>query len=120
MAQSPRAPRPPLAHLELDGSVPVVVIDVPDWLDAATAPGVETLLATALRSHPARVAVDLTRCVLADPYGVGMLARMRLRAQEQDCELVLIGANARVRRVLELVGLADAFPVLSRDEVLAG
>ena len=120
MAQNPPAPRSPLAHLELDGSVPVVVVDVPDWLDAATAPGVETLLATALRGHPPRVAVDLTRCVLADPYGVGMLARVRLRALEQGSELVLVGANARVRRVLELVGLGDAFPVLSRAEVLAG
>ncbi|HWH28331.1 MAG TPA: STAS domain-containing protein [Mycobacteriales bacterium] len=112
--------RVPLAHLELGGAVPVVVIDVPDWLDAATAPDVEGLLAQALRTRPARVAVDLTRCVLADPYGVGMLARVRLRAQEQGSELVLVGANARVRRVLELVGLADALPVLPRDQVLAG
>ena len=120
MEHKPPAPRAPLAHLELDGSVPVVVIDVPDWLDAATAPGVEALLMTALRGAPTRVAVDLTCCELADPYGVGMLARVRLRAAEQGTELVLVGANARVRRVLELVGLAEVFPVRGREEVLAG
>lgn len=120
MTFQPPAPRAPIAHLELAGSVPVVVVDALDWLDAATAPGVEELLAQALRSGPARVAVDLTRCVLADPYGVGMLARVRLRAQEQGAELVLVGANPRICRVLELVGLADALPVLDRDEVLAG
>lgn len=116
----PPAPRTPLAHLELDGEVPVVVVDVPDWLDAATAPGIEALAVEALRTRPARLAVDLTQCVLADPYGVGMLARVRLLAQEQGAELVLLGANARVRRVLELVGLAAALPVLPREEVPAG
>jgi anti-anti-sigma factor len=115
-------PRRPLdgfphgAHLDLTGSVPVVVVDAPDWLDLSTAPAVRTVLDAALRPAPARVAVDLSRCELADAYGLGMLERAHRRAALQGTELVLIGVDDRLRRVLALTGLADVLSVVDDPE----
>lgn len=112
MAQLP-APRSSTAHLDLRGSVPVAVVDVAEWLDVATAPAVEDLLRTALASRPARIAVDLSRCEGADAYGLGVLARVQADAAAQGTELVLTGANRRVRRVLGLLHLTGELPVVA-------
>ncbi len=120
MSYRPPSPRSPEAHLDLSHEVPVVVVDATDWLDVCTAPGVEAVVGEALRSRPARLAVDLSACRMADAYGVGTLARLHRRAAAQGTELWLVGANGRVRRVLELVGLSEALPVQPAQSVEAG
>jgi anti-anti-sigma factor len=108
---APPSPREAAAHLDLTGAVPVVVVDVVGWLDLATAPGVRRVVVAALAARPARLAVDLSACELADAYGLGVLATAAGRAGAQGTELVLVGVNRRIRRVLVLCGLADALPV---------
>jgi anti-sigma B factor antagonist len=107
------------AHLDLTGAVPVVVVDVPGWLDLATAPEVRIVVEAALDSRPQRLAVDLSGCELADAYGLGMLATAQRRGRAQGTELVLVGVNRRIRRVLALSGLAGALPVTELDRVSA-
>jgi anti-sigma B factor antagonist len=107
----------PVAQLDLTGPVPVVVVDVPDWLDVSTAPAVEAVLDGLLQAGPRRVAVDLTGCPMADPFGLGMLARVRERAARTGTELWLVGVDRRVQRVLDILGLTDALPVRSRSDV---
>lgn len=112
MADSVPAPRSSVAHLDLSRSVPVVVVDLCGWLDVATAPGLEAVLDHALRRRPPRLVVDLTACDSADCFGLGMLERVARRAREDGTELVLTGVNARIVRVLALVGLSEALPVV--------
>lgn len=113
-------PPPCVAHLDLTGPVPLVVVDVRDWLDAATAPGLQAALEQALAARPARLAVDLTLCEMADPYGLRTLVRVRARAHAQGTSFALVGANARIRRLLRLLGLTQVLPVVSPDAVTAG
>lgn len=100
------------AHLERRGGVPVVVVDVADWLDASTAPGVADVLGRALDGAPAEVVVDLTATEMVDPFALGVLARAEGRARRQGTVVRLTGANARVRRVRDLVGLEQRLPDL--------
>jgi anti-anti-sigma factor len=91
-----------------------VVVDVEDWLDAATAPAVVGVLRQALRPRPAEVVVDLSGTPMVDPYALGVLARARQRAAEQGTAVHVAGANRRVRRVRDLVGLTRQLPDLER------
>jgi anti-anti-sigma factor len=99
------------AHLDLTQDVPVVVVDVREWLDMSTAAGVRAVLEAALRQHPRRLVVDLSACELADAYGLGMLERARHRAVLQGTDLVLTGVSSRLARVVRLLGLAGVLPV---------
>jgi anti-sigma B factor antagonist len=99
------------AHLDLTQHVPVVVVDVREWLDMSTAGAVRDVLDSALRQQPRRLVVDLSACELADAYGLGMLDQARHRAELQGTELVLTGVNARLARVIRLLGLDGVLPV---------
>jgi anti-anti-sigma factor len=111
----PPLPRRTVATLDLSGPFPVVSVDAPDWLDAGTAPDVEQVLRRALRAAPPQLAVDLSRCVMADPCGLGVLVRARSAGASVGTEVFLVGVNRRVRRVLELLGLSGSLPVRSLD-----
>jgi anti-anti-sigma factor len=103
------------AHLELGGPVPTVVVDVADWLDVSTAPAVREVLDDALSRRPRRLAVDLSRCPLADAYGLGMIERAQRRGVLQGTELVLVGVSPRLRRILRLTGLDQVLSVEPAD-----
>ena len=107
----------PEAHLDLRSPCPTVVVDVTDWLDVATAPGVRAVIDAGLRKAPRRLDVDLTCCELADVAGVHMLEQAQRRAALQGTELVLVGVSPRLRRVLHLLELDG---VLAVEPELAG
>ena len=113
MTQAPLpAPRAgSAAHLEVRQSRPVVVVDVSDWLDLATAPQVRVVVDAGLRRASDRLEIDLTRCPLADLQGIQMLEQAQRRATLQGTEIVLTGVGPRLRRVLHLVGLDRALSV---------
>ena len=56
------------AHLERRGGVPVVVVDVADWLDASTAPGVADVLGRALDEDVARTVTSVLRGNVDGPW----------------------------------------------------
>jgi anti-anti-sigma factor len=110
----PRHPagEPGAAHLDLTGDLPVVVVDVTAWLDLATVPAVLAVVDAAIALAPPRLAVDLSQCELADAYGLGMLERASRRAALQGTELVLLGVDRRLARVLRFTGLDAVLPVV--------
>lgn len=101
----------PAAHVDLTRDPPVVVVDVAGWLDLSTAPAVREVVDAAMVLRPPQLAVDLSRCELADAYGLGVLERARRRCELQGTDLVLTGVNAGIRRVLSLTRLDDVLPV---------
>ena len=117
MDRRPAPPAGPEAHLDLRLACPTVVVDVSDWLDVATAPGVRAVIDAGLRKVPRRLDVDLTHCELADVHGLHMLEQAQRRAALQGTELVLVGVSARLRRVISLLELDG---VLAVEPELAG
>jgi anti-anti-sigma factor len=63
-----------------------------------------------------RVGLDLSGVTAIDAAGLGVLARLAVLAWCRGRELTVVAAGARVRRVLQLVGL-DAVLSGSRDGV---
>lgn len=76
-------------------------------LDYATEARVTPVVDAALeRSGP--VVIDLRACPFVDSRGIGVLVRAAVRLQKQDRTLVLRGVQKRVRRILDITGLATS------------
>lgn len=58
------------------------------------------------------VLLDLSKVEFADSTGMGMLVRLRKRLAAGDRQLVLVAPRAGVTRALELMRLAEFFPVV--------
>jgi anti-anti-sigma factor len=82
-------------------------------LDAATAPALETALREALIDTTGTFVIDLDGLAFMDSTGVNVLLRARSLLGRQDRRLALVCRPGAVRRVLELVGVADLFPLLA-------
>jgi anti-anti-sigma factor len=104
-------PRSSFARLDLTTPVPVVVVDADEWLDLATADALARVLEQVLRLRPPVVHVDLSRCPAADVHGLRVIERFRVRAATSGTQVLLVGPNAQVRRVLALTGLDAVLPV---------
>ena len=98
---------------ELDGWTVVVVRG---QLDVATAPRFRQVLVEAQYGGHADVAIDLAGVEFLDSMGLGVLVGALKRARSHDAELVLAGANDRIRHVLELSGVAQVTRMVDRVE----
>jgi anti-anti-sigma factor len=75
-------------------------------LDAATAPELREALEPLLDAG-VRVVIDLRACAFVDSSGIAVLAKAAWRLKEQGRVLVVRGAHERVKRILEVAGLAS-------------
>jgi anti-sigma B factor antagonist len=82
-------------------------------LDAATAPTLESALREALIDTAGTFVIDLDGLAFMDSTGVTALLRARSLLGREDRRLALVCGPGPVRRVLELVGIVDMFPVLA-------
>lgn len=73
-------------------------------IDIDTAPRLHIKLAAALKTHP-EVVLDLSRVTFMDCSGLRVLDHALHLAGEHDSRLSLRGADAAVRRLLELTGM---------------
>lgn len=79
-------------------------------LDIATAGRlVDALSAVSLGDPPDAVRLDLGQVTFLDAAGLGALVRVRALLAERAATLVLTDVPPRIRVLLELTGLADAF-----------
>jgi anti-anti-sigma factor len=60
-----------------------------------------------------QVVVDLSRVTLIDSAGMRALVRLRNRAQVGDRDLGVVCPRLELRRIMEVVGLADGFVMAS-------
>lgn len=101
----------------------VVVVEIGGELDMTTAPRVTAYLRAEVAGHRVPYLVlDLTAVSFMASHGVAMLVTARDEVQASDqLHLVGVADNYRVRRVLELAGLADMFTDYTDiDELLDG
>ncbi|WP_018684582.1 STAS domain-containing protein [Actinokineospora enzanensis] len=92
-----------------EGTDPVVV-SVTGEVDLATAPQLEQALDAALAEPGATgVRVDLSAVEFMDSAGLRVLVAALRKAEESDRTLVLDAPHERVRRIIEITGLAEVF-----------
>ena len=97
------------------------VIEVAGDLDIASAGQFEAAFERALAGDPQRVVISLTRATYFDSIGVHSLLRFAERLKTTRRQLVIVApAGTTSRRVLEIAGVAAAYPVFdSVDLALA-
>jgi len=100
------APSPPPLDVVLMRSHGVVVVRLSGELDCATAPQFAEALQEALWDRPGTLIVDLTAVPFLDPAGARPL-RSLVGTAELGTRVRLRGAAGTVRRVVELLGMAD-------------
>jgi anti-sigma B factor antagonist len=83
-------------------------------LDLASTREFERAVATARRSHPASMIVDLSELAFLDSRGLRAILAAREACEAQGCELMLI-AGEQSRRLFDMTGLTDSLPLISRD-----
>jgi anti-anti-sigma factor len=89
-------------------------------LDLTGAPRIEEQLQSALLEGSGAYVLDLTGLSFMDSTGVNTLLRVRSLLGREERTLVLICPPGPVRRVLDLIGVADVLaPFASRAEAAA-
>ena len=87
------------------------VVIVTGEIDVATSPVLRQALADLVDLH-GRITVDLSGTTFIDSSGLGVLVGALKRAREcGNDDLVLRGLQEPVRRVFEITGLTELFPV---------
>jgi stage II sporulation protein AA (anti-sigma F factor antagonist) len=102
------APAPGLFELQEREIWPgCLEVEVTGELDLAVSDRLRAALGRAA-VNDLHVLVDLSACEFIDASGVAVLVRGNERLRDRDCQLLLFGARAQVRRVLSVTGLAGA------------
>jgi len=98
----------------------VPVFAVAGELDHQSSSMLRNALSFAPGSEGSRLVLDLRQCQYMDSGGLSVLFDMVVQTAEADGWTGVLGPNARIRRLLELVGLVgnDSFVVLDDEEHL--
>jgi anti-anti-sigma factor len=114
-----RPPRPPLEIIdaELHGAPGVALRG---QIDVATVRALEPPLDAAIRDTTGAFILDLCELDLLDSSGLGVILRARALLAREDRALAIICPPGPVRRLFEVVGIADLlFLYDSREEAAA-
>jgi anti-sigma B factor antagonist len=96
------------------------VLAVGGELDLATAPAFRQAATNAVAEGARQVVVDLSGCDHIDSIGVGLLLGLSKRVRTVDGSLVVVCADPRLVRVLDLTELSRILPVVDRLEEALG
>lgn len=88
------------------------VIDVSGELDLSNAPQLDDAVQQRMAEGDRRLAIDLSEVSFMDSSALGVLVRCLKRLNEEQGDLVLVGANGAPRRVLEITGLDRTFTIV--------
>ena len=83
-------------------------------LDVSTAPRLRSTLEQAL-AKDGDIELDLRGCGFVDSSGIATLVWAAVRMKERNRRLVLVGARERVRRILDLAGIAGHAAVVVEE-----
>jgi anti-sigma B factor antagonist len=95
----------------LAGGPRATIVQVVGEVDVFTAPRLKDRLLQVERDGVHHIAVDLSQVGFIDSIGLGVLIGALRRARAGGGTLVLAGPNARIRRILDITGLSNAFTV---------
>lgn len=99
----------------------VCVLSVRGELDLSSGAQLEECLIDLAGLGSVRIVLDAAGLTFCDASGIRVLLRGRARLRRQEGWLCLLDAPARVRLVLEIVGLVEVLPVFgSVGDAVAG
>jgi anti-anti-sigma factor len=91
------------------------IVRVGGDVDVSVAGPLQDLLLRAMRTHSPSLLLDLSGVSFMDCAGVRALLLIRRRAELRSGSVRLIAASPAVRRIIELVGMRDIFPLRDRE-----
>lgn len=92
------------------------IVWVQGEIDLATVPALFKELADSVQAEQCRVIVDLTDVTFMDSTGLNALAVAWRSAEARAGEVRLVGVSSTIRRVLQVTGLEQFFPIHSTIE----
>jgi anti-sigma B factor antagonist len=95
--------------IERPGGPPIVVLD--GELDLARAPGMQRAIDELLSAGHTTIVVDLLGVSFLDSTALGVLVGALSRCRDAGGDLHLVVTEPRILKVLEITGLASAFPL---------
>lgn len=87
------------------------IVRIGGEIDAFVEESLGNCLLQVMRAHSARLLLDLSAVTFFDCAGLRALLQARRRAELRNGAADLIDASAAVRRIIDLAGLQDVFPV---------
>ncbi|HEY3941554.1 MAG TPA: STAS domain-containing protein [Acidimicrobiales bacterium] len=109
---APSGPSPFAVVVSLDDLDPgAVLVTASGEIDVATAPRVQAAILAQLDGRPVDVVVDLSAVSFLDSSGISALIRARRRVGEVGGTLRLRNPQPKVRRVLQITGVEQAFVI---------
>lgn len=91
------------------------VLDLSGEIDALSSPDLKQVISELLTSGEPRILVNLSQVEYIDSFGLGTLVGGLRRARDANGDLSIVGASPRVRKVLNVTGLAEIFDMPSDD-----
>jgi anti-anti-sigma factor len=83
-------------------------------IDVDSTPGISRRISAAItvsRTTGCRVVVDCSAVTFIESRGLGMMARLQRRADEEGCALVWRRLNTRVLTTIHVTGLDDVLTI---------
>ncbi len=96
--------------IQIERASEVTRIAVAGDVDAYTAPSLRDAFDVVTAIGIAHVIVDLSAVTFLESTGVGVLAHAREQLRAEGRTLIVVGGNARMRRMLALAGLDEPLP----------
>jgi anti-sigma B factor antagonist len=99
------------------------IVRIGGEIDTSVEEALGDCLLRIMRAHTARLLLDLSAVTFFDCAGLRTLMQARRRAELRNGAVDLIDASKPVRRIVDLAGLQDVFPVRdarSREMAHAG
>lgn len=100
-----------LAMEREDGQSGRSVITAHGQIDLYSAPEFKTSLLAAVDAGATDIVVDLTDVDFMDSTGLGVLVGLNKRLRAFDGRLAIVSSDGTIRRLFEISGLADRFPL---------
>ena len=98
-----------------DGQNGAAIVTVFGELDTATAPRLRAAIEPALEGER-DIEIDLRGCGFVDSSGIATIVWAAWRLKERDRKLLLLGVRERVRRILDLAGIAGHSAIMLDPE----
>ncbi|MDP1807822.1 MAG: STAS domain-containing protein [Acidimicrobiales bacterium] len=98
-------------HVSVSGSEPAYEVRLLGELDMSTAPQLREELLRLVSEGATMVTVDLSELAFVDSTGLSVLITGLKRLRQQGGEMALRSPTPGTRRVLEITGLTEVFPI---------
>jgi anti-sigma B factor antagonist len=94
------------------GGKPAALLKIVGEVDVATSPQLELELVALLKAGNSHVVIDMAEVDFIDASGIGTLVTAADQARSAGGDLVLSRPTSRVRRVIDVLQLNGALPVV--------